>query len=117
MCGALLLTVMRALWAALLLSTVLIASLGLSRRALIVVGACALPLIVAGLFVLHQKRRVGFLDQKDDSIVWRESVQKEGLQLLVSNPRPRLFGVGMDSLNAHWPDWGFCQTPLIPISP
>ncbi|PYS27655.1 MAG: hypothetical protein DMF75_19980 [Acidobacteria bacterium] len=102
MCGALLLTVMRASGGALLVSAVLIASFGLSRRALIVVGACALPLIVAGLFVLHQKRQVGFLDQKDDSIVWRETVQKEGLQLLVSNPRHLLIGVGMDSIKAHW---------------
>src|SRR5436309_3826561 len=115
MCGALLLTVMRASWGALLVSTVLIASLGLSRRALIVVGACALPLIAAGLFVLHQKRQVGFLDQKDDSIVWRETVQKEGLQLLVSNPRHLLIGVGMDSIKAHWREWGLFEGGKIPM--
>ena len=39
----------------------MIAVLGLSRRALLVIGACALPLILTGLFVLHQKRNVGFL--------------------------------------------------------
>ena len=115
MCGALLLTVMRASLAGVLVSTVLIASLGLSRRALIVVGACALPLIAAGLFVLHEKRQVGFLDQKDDSIRWRETVQKEGLQLLVSNPRHVLIGVGMDSIKAHWREWGLFEGGKIPM--
>src|SRR5438876_2280897 len=115
MCGALLLTVMRASWGALLVSTVLIAFLGLSRRALIVVGVCALPLIAAGLFVLHQKRQVGFLDQQDDSIRWRETVQKEGLQLLVSNPRHLLIGVGMDSIKAHWREWGLFENGRIPM--
>jgi len=115
MCGALLLTVMRTSLAALVVSAVLIASVGLSRRALIVVGVCALPLIVAGLFVLHQKRQVGFLDQKDDSIRWRETVQKEGLQLLVSNPRHLLIGVGMDSIKAHWREWGLFDGGKIPM--
>src|SRR5438309_10488581 len=115
MCGALLLTVMRASGGALLVSAVLIASVGLSRRALIVVGACALPLIAAGLFVLNQKGQVAFLDQKDDSIRWRETVQKEGLQLLVSNPRHLLIGVGMDSIKAHWREWGLFEGGKIPM--
>src|SRR5437588_390172 len=75
----------------------------------------ALQLIVAGLFVLHEKRQVGFLDQKDDSIRWRETVQKEGLQLLVSNPRHLLIGVGMDSIKAHWREWGLFEGGKIPM--
>src|SRR5207244_3188551 len=65
---ALLFTAMRASELSLLISATLIALLGLSRRALILVGACIIPLIFVGLFVLHQRRSVGFFDQKDDSI-------------------------------------------------
>src|SRR4051812_48566087 len=43
-CGALLLTVTRASWLSFLLSGILIAALGLNRRALIVIAACAVPL-------------------------------------------------------------------------
>ncbi len=115
MSGALLLSVTRASWLALLVSAIVIASIGLSRRALILVVACALPLILAGAFILHHKRNVGFFDQKDDSIVWREKVQKEGLHLLVSTPRHLLIGVGMDSIKAHWREWGLFEQGRIPI--
>ncbi len=115
MCIALLLTVTRASWLALLVSAALMATVGLSRRALIVVGACALPLIAAGMFILHQKRNVGFFDQKDDSIRWRETVQREGLNLLVSKPRHLLVGVGMDSIKGHWREWGLFDNGRIPM--
>ena len=115
MCVALLLTVTRASWLGLLISVLLIVVIGLSRRGLIVVAACALPLIVAGAYILHQKRNVGFFDQKDDSIRWRETVQKEGFHLLVSNPRHLLVGVGMDSIKAHWREWGLFDNGRIPI--
>jgi hypothetical protein len=80
--GALLLTVTRASWLSFLLSGIVIAALGLSRRALIVIAACAIPVILAGLFVLHQKRNVGFFDKKDDSIAWRQKIWREGFHLL-----------------------------------
>jgi len=115
MCAALLLTVTRASWLALLISATLIAVLGLSRRSLLVIAACALPLVVAGLFVLHQKRNVGFFDQADDSIRWRQTVQREGFQLLVSNPRHLLVGVGMDSIKAHWRQWGLFDNGRLPM--
>src|SRR5438105_7907 len=95
-CGALLLSVTRASWLSFLLSAILIATLSLSRRALILVGLCAIPVVLAGLFVLHQKRNVGFVDQKDDSIVWRQKIWREGFHLLTSNPRHLAIGVGMD---------------------
>ena len=111
---ALLLTVMRASELSLLVSAALIASLGLSRRALIVIGAGMLPLIFVGLFVLRERRSVGFFDQKDESIRWRETVQKEGFQLLVSKPRHLLIGVGMDSIKAHWREWGLFENGRLP---
>src|SRR5712692_2970225 len=115
MCAALVLTVTRASLLGLLVSAGLIAALGLSRRLLIVIGACALPLLLAGFFVLHQKRNVGFFDSKDDSISWRQTVQREGFQLLVSKPRHLLVGVGMDSIKAHWRQWGLFDNGRLPM--
>jgi O-antigen ligase len=104
-CGALLLTVVRASWAAFLISATVIALMGLRWRSLLVIGACALPLVLVGFFVLHQKRNVGFFDSNDDSIRWRQTVQREGVQLLTSKPRHLLIGVGMDSIKSHWREW------------
>lgn len=114
-CGALLLTVTRASWLALFVSAAVIVLIGMSRRALIIVGLCALPLVVAGALILHSKRQVGFFDQHDDSIRWRETVQKEGLHLLINNPRHLLIGVGMDSIKAHWREWGLFENGRIPM--
>lgn len=113
--GALMLTVVRASWLSFLISAALIAVLGLRWRTLIVIGACALPLVLAGTFILHQKRNVGFFDSRDDSIRWRQTVQREGLQLLVSNPRHLLAGVGMDSIKAHWREWGLFDNGRLPM--
>jgi O-Antigen ligase len=115
LCGALLLTVTRASWLAFLVSAALIVLVGASRRTALLLAACALPLIFAGLFVLQQKRNVTFFDPKDDSINWRKTVQREGLQLLVSKPRHLLVGVGMDSIKSHWREWGLFQNGRIPM--
>ena len=112
---ALLLSVTRASWLSLLVSATLITALSVSRRALIVLGVCALPVILAGLFVLQQKRNVGFFDQRDDSIVWRQRTWHDGFHLLISNPRHLLFGVGMDSIKAHWRQWGLFDNGRMPM--
>jgi O-antigen ligase len=112
---ALLLSVTRASWLSLLVSATLITALTLSRRALLIVGACALPLVLAGLFVLHQKRNVGFFDKKDDSIVWRQKIWQEGFHLLTSNPRHLLVGVGMDSIKGYWREWGLFENGRLPM--
>ena len=112
---ALLLSVTRASWLSLLLSATLITALSVSRRSLIVIGACALPLILVGLFVLQQKRKVGFFDQTDNSIVWRQRVWHDGFHLLISNPRHLLVGVGMDSIKSHWREWGLFDNGRMPM--
>jgi len=89
--------------------------LGLSRRALIVIAACAIPVVLAGLFVLHQKRNVGFFDQKDDSIAWRQKIWREGFHLLTSNPRHLAVGVGMDSIKSHWREWDLFEGGKLPM--
>jgi O-antigen ligase len=112
--GALLLTVTRASWLGCLASTSIILLLGVSRRAMIIIGLLAIPIILAGLFVLQQKRNVSFIDQTDQSTTWRETVWREGFSLLVSKPRHLLFGVGMDSIKKHWRAWGMFDNGRIP---
>ena len=112
---ALLLTVTRASWLSLLVSATLITALSVSRRALIVRGACALPLVLGGLFVLQKKRSVGFFDKSDNSIVWRQKVWHDGFHLLTSSPRHLLVGVGMDSIKSHWRQWGLFDNGRMPM--
>ena len=112
--GALLLTVTRASWLGCLVSTLIILLLGVGRRALILIGLLAIPLILAGLVVLQQKRNVGFIDQTDQSTTWRETVWREGFSLLVSKPRHLLVGIGMDSIKKHWRAWGMFDGGRIP---
>jgi len=113
--GALLLTVTRAVWLGCLISSALILLLTIKRRTMIFIGFLAVPVIIAGLFLLQQKRNVGFLDRSDDSTTWREIVWAEGARLLVSNPRHLLVGVGMDSIKSHWREWGMFDGGRIPM--
>ncbi|MBV8858287.1 MAG: O-antigen ligase family protein [Acidobacteria bacterium] len=103
---ALILTVTRASWAGLLASAFTIALVGASRRTLLWTAALALPLAVAGLLVLQQKRQVGFIDPTEGSTSWRLMVWREGARILVSKPRHLLVGTGMDSLKRRWREWG-----------
>ena len=113
--GALLLTVTRASWLAFLLSAFVILLVGTSRRVALIMIACALPLVLAGLFVLQRQRNVSFYDQKDQSITWRETVWREGFNLLRSKPRHLLVGVGMDSIKRHWREWDLFDQGKIPV--
>ena len=112
---ALLLTVTRASWAALLVSALVIMLAGTSRRTALVVAACALPLVLGGWLILKQQRNVGFYDQNDQSITWRQTVWREGFGLLTSSPRHLLVGVGMDSIKRHWREWGMFEGGRIPV--
>ncbi|HWT01737.1 MAG TPA: O-antigen ligase family protein [Pyrinomonadaceae bacterium] len=114
--GALLLTVTRASWLAFLVSAFVIVLAGArSRRTIIALAACALPVIVAGLFVLQRQRNVSFLDARDQSISWRGTVWREGFDLLRSSPRHLLVGVGMDSIKTHWREWGLFDGGRLPV--
>ncbi|MCA1634803.1 MAG: O-antigen ligase family protein [Acidobacteria bacterium] len=106
LCGALLLTVTRASWLGLLLSAFVIVLVGARRRTLLVAAGVAVPLAVAGLLVLQQKRQVGFIDTKEGSTAWRLMVYRESLDLLTREPRHMLVGVGMDSIKRHYREWG-----------
>lgn len=113
-CFALLLTITRASWLGSAVSALIILLLSVQRRTVIIIGLLAVPLILAGLLVLQQKRNVGFLDQKDASTTWRETVWREGVHLLVSNPRHLLIGVGMDTIKKRWRQWGLFEGGRLP---
>ena len=112
---ALLMTVTRAVWLGCLLSSLIILALTIRRRTLIIIGALAVPLVFAGLYLLQQKRNVAFFDSKDASTTWRQTVWRGGFDLLVSKPRHLLIGVGMDSIKGHWREWGLFDGGRIPM--
>lgn len=112
---ALTLTVTRASWVAFLFSSAVILIMGIRRKALIITACFALPLIIAGLLILQQKRNVGFFDRQDGSTTWRETVWREGVNLLVSKPRHLLVGIGMDSIKGHWREWGMFDHGRLPM--
>ena len=108
-------TVTRASWIGFAVSAVAMLFLSVSRRTILVVGACAIPLVLASVVLLQQRRSIGFFDKSDQSTSWREMVWKEGFQLLVSKPRHLIFGVGMDSIKGHWREWGLFDNGRQPI--
>ena len=112
---ALVMTVTRASWIGFAVSVAVMLLMSVSRRTLLIAGACAIPLILGGLILLQQKRNVGLIDAQDQSTSWREMVWREGSQLLVSNPRHLLVGVGMDSIKGHWQEWGLFDNGRQPI--
>ncbi|HEX7294956.1 MAG TPA: O-antigen ligase family protein, partial [Pyrinomonadaceae bacterium] len=109
------LTVTRASWIAFAISASLLLALSVSRRTFVAAALVAVPLILAGAFVLQQKRAIGFFDRRDQSTSWRETVWREGFDLLVSKPRHLLVGVGMDSIKGHWREWGLFDNGRLPI--
>lgn len=108
-------TVTRASWIGFAVSVVAMLLLSASRRTILIVGACAIPLVLASVVLLQQKRSIGFFDKKDQSTSWREMVWREGFQLLVSNPRHLAVGVGLDSIKGHWREWGLFDNGRQPI--
>ncbi|HET6670512.1 MAG TPA: O-antigen ligase family protein [Pyrinomonadaceae bacterium] len=110
----LILTVTRASWVAALFSAFVILLVSSSRKMILIGGAAVLPLILAGVFVLKQQRSINFLDRSDQSTTWRETVWREGFNLLISTPRHLLVGVGMDSIKAHRTEWGLFDQGRLP---
>lgn len=108
-------TVTRASWIGFAVSVGVMLMMSVSRRTLLIAGACAIPLVLGGLILLQQKRNVGLIDSQDQSTSWREMVWREGFDLLVSNPRHLLVGVGMDSIKGHWREWRLFDEGRQPI--
>ena len=108
-------TVTRASWIGFAVSAAAMLLLTSSRRTILIAAACAIPLVLAGVFLLQQKRSIGFIDSKDQSTSWREMVWREGFHLLSSKPRHLLVGVGIDSIKGHWREWGLFDNGRQPI--
>lgn len=112
---ALAMTVTRGSWIGFAVSVAAMLLLSVSRRTAIIVAACAIPLVLASLFILQQRRNIGFFDSADQSTSWRQMVWREGFDLLVSKPRHLLVGVGIDSIKGHWREWGLFDNGRQPI--
>ncbi len=108
-------TVTRASWIGFAVSVVAMLLLSSSRRTILIVGACAIPLVLASVVLLQQKRSIGFFDKKDQSTSWREMVWRESFHLLISSPRHLVVGVGLDSIKGHWREWGMFDNGRQPI--
>jgi len=108
-------TVTRASWIGFAVSVVTMLLLTSSRRTLLIVGACAIPLVLASVVLLQQKRGISFIDKADQSTSWRQTVWEEGFALLISKPRHLVVGVGVDSIKGHWREWGLFDNGRQPI--
>jgi len=108
-------TVTRASWIGFAVSVVTMLLLTSSRRTLLIVGACAIPLVLASIVLLQQKRGISFIDKADQSTSWRQTVWEEGFALLISKPRHLVVGVGVDSIKGHWREWGLFDNGRQPI--
>lgn len=103
---ALLLTVTRASQLGFLISAAAILFAVGNRKLLLVSAAIILPIAIGGLVFLQQSRQVGFFDPSDDSIKYRQTMYRDGVRLWTSGPRHLLLGVGMDSIQKYWREWG-----------
>ncbi len=115
MCLALVLTVTRASQLAFLISALCIVFVGLGRKWLLISVAVIIPVALAGLFALQQTRQVGFFDQKDNSITWRQTVWREGFELWTKDPHNFTVGVGMDSIKRFAPAWHLFDNGKLPM--
>lgn len=117
-CGmslALLMTVTRASQLAFMLSAFAIVLLNGNRKLIFATLAVALPVALAGLFILQQSREVGFFDKQDDSIKWRQTVWHEGFELWTKDARNFTVGVGMDSIKRYAGEWHLFDDGKLPM--
>ena len=112
---ALAMTVTRGSWIGFAVSVAAMVLLSLSRRTAVIIAACAIPLVLAGVFLLQQRRNIGFFDSTDQSTSWRQMVWREGFDLLVSKRRHLVVGVGIDSIKGYWREWGLFDNGRQPI--
>jgi len=115
MCLALLLTVTRASQLAFMVSAFVIIVVGASRKMLIAAVLIALPIVFGGLLFLQQSRNTGFFDPKDESTRYRTVMWKDGVRLWTENPHNFIFGLGMDSIQKHWQEWGMFEGGFLPM--
>jgi hypothetical protein len=102
---ALLLTATRASQFAFFVSAVGIVLMNGNRKIILTLAIAVLPLTLAGLLIYQQTRRIGF-DLSDNSTQYRLMMWRDGRRLLTANAHNAIFGVGMDSIQRYWAQWG-----------
>lgn len=112
---ALLLTATRASQGAFLVSSFVVTFIGASRKMFLTLLVIALPVALIGLYVLQKSRNVGFYDTNDNSITWRQTVYREGVNLATNSPRHLAVGVGMDSIKRYAKDWHLFDDGRLPM--
>lgn len=112
---ALLLTVTRGPQLALAGSCALVVLVGLGRKWFIATAVIGLPVAIAAVLFLQQSRNVGFFDPKDDSTRYRQTMWRDGVRLWTENPRHFVVGVGMDTIQKHWREWGLYNGGNLPM--
>ena len=98
------LTAMRTALIAFAIGVVVISWRALRGRARMAVLASLAVLLIVGAFVVYQTRAHQALFLRDPSSSLRVQVAKVGAARIMLHP---LFGHGMDSMHAHWNEWGF----------
>lgn len=111
---ALLLTVTRAAQISFLVSAAVIVILSGNRKIILPLIIVVLPIALGGMFFLQQSRNIAFFDAKDNSILWRETVYREGWNLATANARHALVGVGMDSIRRYAEEWHLFDDGRLP---
>ncbi|MFN6962135.1 MAG: O-antigen ligase family protein [Pyrinomonadaceae bacterium] len=115
MCFALLLTVTRASQLAFMISAFVIVILGASRKMAMAAVLLALPIAFGGLLFLQQSRNTGFFDSRDESTRYRFVMWRDGVRIWSESPRNIVFGVGMDSIQKRWQEWGMYEGGSLPM--
>jgi len=98
------LTAMRTVLVAMAIGVCVISFRALGRKARAISFASLLLLLSLGAFVVYQTRADKALLLQDDSSSLRVQMAKVGVGRIMLHP---LFGHGMDSMQAHWNEWGF----------
>lgn len=113
--GGLLLTATRASQLSFMISAFVIVAVSASRKFLIAAVLIVLPIAAVGLYLLQQSRQVGFIDTKDESTLYRMTMWRDGTRLWTDSPRNFIFGLGMDSKDKHWREWGMFDNGRLPL--
>ncbi len=85
-----------------------------NRKMLLISAIIILPLAVAGAFLLQQNRNPGF-EKKDESLIYRQTVYREGFNLWTHDARKFLLGIGMDSTKRFAEEWHLYDDGRLPV--
>ena len=87
-------------------SSVAVVALGGSRRMLLTLLLILAPLVAAAFFLVEQNRGAGgAANARDESVFYRQTVYREGLNLWTRDARKFFVGIGMDSTKEFGKQW------------